>query len=137
MAGITQALRTAQSGLLVNQQTLNVVANNIANVNTEGYSRKIVRNESQVIAGVGAGVSISDISRQVDEGLLKSIRIELAELNALIIQDDFFARTQDLFGAPGDNSSLPHILDEFVLALESLALSPDKSVQQSELVRRA
>ena len=52
MASITQALRTAQSGLLVNQQTLNVVANNIANVNTDGYSRKIVSVESQVIAGV-------------------------------------------------------------------------------------
>ena len=41
-AGLTQALRTARSGLLVNQQTLDVVANNIANVNSEGYSRKIV-----------------------------------------------------------------------------------------------
>jgi len=58
MGDITQALRTAQSGLLVNQQTLNIVANNIANLNTEGYSRKIVKTESRVIAGIGAGVQI-------------------------------------------------------------------------------
>ena len=137
MASITQALRTAQSGLLVNQETLNVVANNIANVNTEGYSRKIVNPESQVIAGVGAGVKISEITRRVDEGLLKSIRIELGELNALIVQDNFFARTQDLFGSPEDNTSLSHIIDEFVSSLEALTLSPDKSVQQSEVIRRA
>ncbi len=137
MASITQALRTAQSGLLVNQQTLNVVANNIANVNTEGYSRKIVNTESQVIVGIGAGVRVSDISRRVDEGLLKSIRIELGELHALIVQDNFFARTQDLFGSPEDNTSLSHIIDEFVLSLEALTLSPDKSVQQSEVIRLA
>jgi len=137
MASITHALRTAQSGLLVNQQTLNVVANNIANVSTEGYSRKIVKTESQVIAGVGSGITISEISRQVDEGLLKSIRIELGELNALSIQDNYFARTQDLFGAPGDNTSLSHIVDEFVAALESLTLSPEKTIQQAEVLRRA
>ncbi|MBT3305801.1 MAG: flagellar hook-associated protein FlgK [Alphaproteobacteria bacterium] len=137
MASITQALRTAQSGLLVNQETLNVVANNIANVNTEGYSRKIIKTESQVIVGVGAGVKISDISRNVDEGLLKSIRIELGELNALTIKDNYLSRTQDIFGSPEDNSSISHIMDEFVLALESLSLSPEKSVQQSEVIRRA
>ncbi len=137
MASITQALRTAQSGLLVNQQTLNVIANNIANVNTEGYSRKNVSTESQVITGIGAGVRISDIRRQVDEGLLKTIRIELGELNAFTIQDNFFGRTQDMFGSPGDNSTISHLIDEFVSSLESLTLSPDKSIQQSEAIRRA
>ncbi|MCZ6604672.1 MAG: flagellar hook-associated protein FlgK, partial [Alphaproteobacteria bacterium] len=137
MSGLTQALRTAQSGLLVNQQTLNVVANNIANVNTEGYSRKIVNTESQVLAGIASGVQISEITRRIDEGLLKSIRIELGELNALIVQDNFFARMQDLFGSPENNSSLSHILDEFVASLESLTLSPDKSVEQAEVIRRA
>lgn len=137
MASITQALRTAQSGLLVNQQTLNVVANNIANVNTPGYSRKVVTAESQVIVGVGAGVSISEISRRVDEGLLKSLRIELGKLNNLTVQKEFYARTQDLFGSPEDNTSLSHIMDSFVLSLESLALFPDTSVQQADVIRRA
>ncbi len=137
MGSLTQALRSAQSGLLVNQQTLNVVANNITNVNTDGYSRKIVNTESRVVDGVGAGVQIAEITRRVDEGLLKSIRIELAELNKLTVQDDFFARTQELFGAPGENSSLSHLVENFASALELLAVSPDKSLEQAELVRRA
>lgn len=137
MASITQALRTAQSGLLVNQQTLNIVAENIANVNSPGYSRKIAKTEALVVAGVGAGVRISEITRQVDEGLLKTLRIELGELNALSIQENFFARTQELFGSPGENSSLAHIVDEFVAALELLTVSPEKSLEQSEVVRRA
>ncbi|MCH7550152.1 MAG: flagellar hook-associated protein FlgK [Proteobacteria bacterium] len=137
MGGLTQALRTAQSGLLVNQQTLNVVANNIANVNSEGYSRKIVNTETRVIGGVGAGVQIAEITRRVDEGLLKSIRLELAELNKFTVQDDFFARTQELFGAPGENTSLSHLLENFTSALEFLAVAPDKSLEQAEVVRRA
>ncbi|MDA0306967.1 MAG: flagellar hook-associated protein FlgK [Proteobacteria bacterium] len=137
MAGITQALRTAQSGLLVNQQTLNAVANNIANVNSVGYSRKIVNTESQVVTGVGAGVQISEIARRVDEGLLKSIRNELGELNVFTVQESFYGRTQDLFGAPGDNSSLSNIMEGFTSAMELLAVSPDQSLEKSELVRRA
>jgi len=137
MGDITQALRTAQSGLLVNQQTLNVVSNNIANLNTEGYSRKIVKTESRVIAGVGAGVQISDVTRLVDEGLLKSLRLEFGELTALTVQNDFYSRLQDLFGAPGDNSSLSHQVEDFQSALEMLTVSPDKSLEQAELIRRA
>ena len=135
MASLTQALRTAQSGLLVNQQALNVVSQNIANVNSPGYSRKIVRTESNVVGGIGAGVAISEIARQVDEGLLKSLRIELGELNALTVQENFFDRTQNLFGTPGDNSSLAHIVDDFVAALELLNVSPEKALEQAEVVR--
>ena len=137
MGGLTQALRTARSGLLVNQQTLDVVANNIANVNSEGYSRKIVNTETRVLNGVASGVQISEITRRVDEGLLKNIRIELAELNKFTVQDDFFARTQDLFGKPGENSSLSHLFENFTSALELLAVSPDKSLEQAEVVRQA
>ena len=137
MGGLTQALRTARSGLLVNQQTLDVVANNIANVNSEGYSRKIVNTETRVLNGVPSGIQIADIIRRVDEGLLKNIRTELAELNKFTVQDDFFARTQDLFGKPGENSSLSHLFENFTSALELLAVSPDKSLGQAEVVRRA
>ena len=137
MGGLTQALRTARSGLLVNQQMLDVVANNIANVNSEGYSRKIVNTETRVLNGVASGVQISEINRRVDEGLLKHVRIELAELNKFTVQDDFFARTQDLFGKPGENSSLSHLFENFTSALELLAVSPDKSLEQAEVVRQA
>ena len=136
-AGLTQALRTARSGLLVNQQTLDVVANNIANINSEGYSRKIVNTETRVLNGVPSGIQIAEIIRRVDEGLLKNIRTELAELNKFTVQDDFFARTQDLFGKPGENSSLSHLFENFTSALELLAVSPDKSLEQAEVVRQA
>ncbi len=131
------ALRTAQSGLLVNQSALNAVANNIANVNSEGYSRKIISTESRVIDGAGSGVQLSALTRQIDEGLLKSLRLEMSSLNALSVQTSSFERMQELFGSPADNSSISHALGELTNALETLAVSPDKTLEQSELVRRA
>lgn len=137
MGGITQALRNAQSGLLVNQQSLNTVANNISNVNTVGYSKKVVNFENVSVAGNPAGVQISDVTRQIDEGLLKSLRLESSELYAISGKEDYFNRLQDLFGAPGDNSSLSHLLENLTEASELLALAPDKSLEAAEFVRNA
>ncbi len=138
MAGsLTLALRTAQSGLLVNQQALNTVANNIANVNSLGYSRKTITTQPQVVTGIGAGVELADIKRQIDEGLLRSLRIELGNLNELSVQDSFFERMQEVFGTPASNTSISHAINELSAALESLADAPDKTLEQSELVRRA
>ena len=133
---LTLALRTAQSGLLVGQRALDTVANNVANVNTPGYSRRIVNLEQRVLSGTGAGVQISEFTRRVDQGLLKSLRQETTSLNTRDVQEEFFARLQEMFGSPADNSSLSHTVNEFAKAMESLALAPDKSLEQSEVVRR-
>lgn len=137
MGDITLALRTAQSGLLTNQQALNTVSNNVSNVNTEGYSRKVINFKSVAVAGVGAGVRISEISRQINEGLLKSLRIENGELHTHMSQESFYARVQEMFGAPGDNDSISHLMESFNEAVELLAVSPEKSLEAAEVVRRA
>lgn len=137
MGTLTLALRTAQSGLLANQQALDVTSRNISNVNTEGYSRKVVTFENSALVGAGSGVNISEIMRSVDEGLLKSVRIESSELNNLSVQDTFWDRLQDLFGTPEANTSLSHTITEFSEAIESLVTSPNNALEHTEVVRRA
>jgi len=134
---ITLALRTASSGLAVNQEALNAVANNVANVNTAGYSKKTVNFESRSVEGVGVGVKLGELTRNIDEGLLKSLRLERGKLSSLNVQEDIFARMQDLFGAPADNTSIAHIISQFAASVESLALAPEKTLEQSEMVRQA
>lgn len=137
MGDITQALRAAQSGLLANQTALNIVSQNVANVNTVGYSRKIIQQQSVVLAGQGAGVDIADFTRVVDEGLLKSIRLEIAQLSEQSAQEGYFDRLQETFGAPGDNSSISHVLEDLKEAAELLAVTPNRTLEQSEFVRQA
>ena len=136
MAGsITLALKTAQSGLLTTQQAMDAVANNVANVNTAGYSRKIINQEQRVLAGVGAGVQISEITRKIDEGLLKSMRLEFSQFQELDVQDTFYGRMQELFGSPEENTSLSHTISQFVTTIETLGVAPDRTLEQSEMVR--
>ncbi|TVR98378.1 MAG: flagellar hook-associated protein FlgK [Rhodospirillales bacterium] len=134
---LTLALRTAQSGLLTNQLALNAVANNVANANTEGYSRKIVNLEHRVLAGTGAGVQMSALTRRVDEHLIRNVRTEMSALQAIDVQRPFHDRIQFLFGTPQDNSSLGHSLTRLSEAFESLATTPEGSLEQRELVRQA
>ncbi len=56
------------SALLANQQALSVTSNNIANVNTEGYSRQGVDFQPRHVPGqtLGMGVSADDVSRFSD-----------------------------------------------------------------------
>ena len=138
MAGdLTLALRTVQSGLLTSQSALNTVSNNIANVNTPEYSRKIVDLKTLVLSGTGAGVEVSGVSRQVDEGLLRSLRLESGTFNGFDSQISIYDRLQDLFGAPADNNSFAHVTQEFAEAAELLVVSPNRSIEQSSLVRWA
>ncbi len=136
MAGdITLALRTAQSGLLTSQAALSVVSNNIANVNSASYSRKIPGIQSRIVGGVGAGVEISDVLRRVDEGLLSSLRKEGSTFQKYDTQKATYERLQDLFGAPADNNSIAHMMQDFATAAETLAVSPNSSITQNNMVR--
>ena len=114
---------------------MDAVANNVANVNTAGYSRKIINQEQRVLAGVGAGVQISEITRKIDEGLLKSMRLEFSQFQELDVQDTFYGRMQELFGSPEENTSLSHTISQFVTAIETLGVAPDRTLEQSEMVR--
>lgn len=137
MSNLTLALRTAQSGLLANQQALDITARNISNANTAGYSRKVVGFENSALVGAGSGVQVAQLQRSIDEGLLKSFRQESSDLNALSSQTSFWDRLQDLFGTPEANSSISSTVQSLTDAMESLSLSPNDSLEHTEVVRRA
>ena len=134
---LTLALRTASSGLLVNQAALNTISNNVANVNTEGYSRKNINLESKTVDGTGVGVQLSAVTHSVDQGLIKSFRLESTSLGDLSVQEDFFERIQELFGEPADNTSISHLFNNLNVALESLSAQANGTTEKSELVRRS
>ena len=74
---LTQALSTALSGLQVNQASISMVAANVANADTPGYTRKVV---NQVATGASSsiGVRVSDIQREIDLYIQRQLRVENA-----------------------------------------------------------
>jgi flagellar hook-associated protein 1 FlgK len=127
MSSVNLALSSALSGLLTSQQALSVVSNNLANVNNPNYSRKTVTEQGRVLSGVGAGVEISSISRSVDEGLNSTVRVANGDLSNLTTEQKFYSQIQNMFGQPGDMSSISHLVQTMGSAFSTLATTPNGS----------
>jgi flagellar hook-associated protein 1 FlgK len=122
---LTTTLYTALSGLQANQSALRVVSNNVANVNTIGYTRKIADPQSRVIAGQGAGVQLGAIHRNVDAALAAEVRSTTTSLKGLELKQQFFERMQDMFGSLGSNSSVGTMITDFSNRLSGLTANPE------------
>lgn len=124
---LTLALNSAVSGLSTAQAGLNVISSNIANVNTEGYTRKIFQPQSRVLAGLGVGVELGDIRNNVDQNLLRDVRQERSTFGVLDSKSAYFRRIQDLFGTTSSNTSISHRVNDLQKEFETLATEPEKT----------
>ena len=130
-------MQNAISGLQTSKTTLQVISNNIANVNTDGYSRKDIKQTSRVIDGTGYGVEISAITRNVDEGVLKQLRDETGTLNKLTVEQDYLSQINAFFGRPEDDNSIAHLISELGAQFDALAVTPETSATQFLSVKAA
>ncbi len=131
---LSLALNNALSGLNVNQYALSTVSNNIANANTQGYSRQIVEQSARILGGVGAGVRIDDIARKIDQYLERTIQRETSNVGQADIVNEYYSRVQILLGEPGANNSIDRYIENFFNAMQSLAETPDRTSFRSNAV---
>jgi flagellar hook-associated protein FlgK len=127
---LTLGLNTALSGLLTAQRGLDVVSQNVVNVNTPGYTRKVMKPESVSLAGHGSGVQAGAVTRMVSEGLLKDIRKQTSNTGRLEVEQNYYPRIDDLFGEVGDNTSIAHKLSSLQYAFETLGAEANKPATQ-------
>lgn len=122
-------LSTALTGLGTAQRALGITAHNVANANTEGYTRKVASQEAVLVDGEGVGARSLDPQRVVDEfldGELRAQQGRLGRSEALVRYHDRVQET--LFGAPGDaNRGLANQVSRLAEAAEAMANAPEKS----------
>jgi flagellar hook-associated protein FlgK len=135
--GLTLSLNTSLTALGVTQQQLAVVSQNIANANTEGYSRKITNLQAQYLAGNGVGVNISSINRRVDDFLIANIRGQKSATGRTGLISDYMDRTQLLFGNPGSGNSINSYIGGFFNILQSLSQTPEDASLKAATVQNA
>jgi flagellar hook-associated protein 1 FlgK len=131
---LTLALKTALTGIQTSQAALQVNANNIANVNTEGFSRKIVELSPRRLGSTGAGVEITDISRRVNQFLVNQVRRQSSDLAAVKTRESTLAQLQGLFGTPNSNDNFAASLTALNNKFEALALAPESEVARFDAV---
>jgi flagellar hook-associated protein 1 FlgK len=131
------ALQTAVSGLQTNQRAIQIVADNVANANTDGFSRKTASFENINLLGTGVGVQIGEITRVVDEFLLRQIRDTQTTTNTFEIRDKFLQEIQALFGPPDTDNAISTKAVDLKNAFEALALTPENQAHQFEAAGEA
>lgn len=140
--GISAAL----TALHANQRGMEVTANNIANVNTEGYSRQRValsEIDGLSVPGVhsqakpvGDGVMIDQIERLRDQFLESRGRVEHSQKAYLDGQQQMLGRIEGAFAEPGD-TAMQAQLNEMWSAFGDVANRPGDQATRSALIAKA
>ncbi|HEV7162891.1 MAG TPA: flagellar hook-associated protein FlgK [Solirubrobacteraceae bacterium] len=144
-----QGLQTALSGLLAEQQALDITGNNIANSNTEGYSREtVVMQPSPPIvipalstrtgegAQLGTGVSVATYTRIRNSYLDAQYRTQNSALSASSTQAEELVQAQSAFNEPS-STGIASQMSAFWTAWSSLANSPTSEAAKQGVVSAA
>jgi len=121
-------LNTAASSLRAQQQALDVVSHNIANVNTPGYSRQkadITTLAPEKIAGLslGRGVGVAGVRRIVDPIIDQALLNNSSQLSYWTTTHQGLNAVENVFGSL-QSTGLASALDEFFLSWKQLANNP-------------
>lgn len=136
--GLTSALNTAVFGITYNQRQLDVTANNIANADTAGYSKKTISAKAYFDGeGNVAGLTATELTRVVDEQVQADYFNSLADTNYANQIAGYTERLDSIFGTIGDSSSLSSLVGNMSSALSTLVNDPGNYTAQKEVVAAA
>jgi len=138
---INHLLDIGRSALQSAQFGLDVTANNIANVNTPGYSRQRAvqaARESVSMGGnfYGAGVSVESVERIYDAFLGHEVYKANAEMMDYQMREQTYMRIESIL-YPSDETNLGSLMDEFFSAWQDLANNPAGSAERQMVLTKA
>nr|CRH07712.1 putative Flagellar hook-associated protein 1 (FlgK) [Candidatus Magnetococcus massalia] len=138
---LASLLNISKYGLLGNQYALSAVSQNIANVNTPGYSRQTaalasVQGAHRGSQPIGGGVKVEDLVRNVDDLVDSRIQAGLGEKGRLETRNRLLNMVEDVFN-DRDGDGLSQRLDKFFANADKLADNPTSPASRAELVAAA
>ena len=131
---ISAILGNALSGLTASQAALRQTANNIANVNTDGYARTETAAVARNVAGRGLGVSQAEVIRITDRFLLGASLSAGADASAWQVRSDILDRVQAQFGSLDDAGSVFSRLNKAFADIGVAAQDPASSVRRLQAI---
>lgn len=123
----TIALESALSGLRIAQQQLSVISTNIANVQTPGYTRKILPQSVRTVADQAVGVQGDAIIRRVDLSLSRDLWTQISTVGALDTQIEYLNKIQDFHGDPSKENTIAAKIAALKDSFSSLSDDPTNS----------
>jgi len=130
-------LSIGASAVNVYRQAIATTSNNIANVNTEGYSKQAVNvSESyptQIASYfIGTGSTVDNIQRSYDEFVERSLRDSASDLQATTPLIEYTERIVDIMGS--ETANLTNAIEAFFNASRSLSVDPGSIPLRNEVL---
>jgi flagellar hook-associated protein 1 FlgK len=139
MTSLLNALNSGKTSLLTNQKAIEIVGNNIANVNTEGYSRQ--RAEMIQIPAVnfgdffiGQGVAVSDVSRDYSVFINRQLQSKSIEYGEETGRSGALTEMERIFNVSEDN--LAAQINDFFDSWQELTANPSGQVERDVVMQR-
>lgn len=130
-------MNTSTSGLMTAQTQLRVVSDNVANVNTPGYVRKIADQVAMTSQGIGSGVDVVRVRLATDRFLQAAAMSASSEAARQGVRYELYDRVQSLFGDPGGTSGFFAQVDDVFAAFTSLAEEPTSTPRRQDALYKA
>lgn len=137
MAGLFSTFNIATSGISAQQKAIDVTSHNIANANTDGYTRQRAVIESNspynmpsvnAISGaqVGTGATATAIQRVRDDFLDYQVRNETSTKGTYETRDNYLSQVESIFNEPSDNG-ISNLMGKFFDSWQELSKQPQGS----------
>ncbi|MGA8182526.1 MAG: flagellar hook-associated protein FlgK, partial [Terriglobia bacterium] len=137
MSGIGMVLDIATSALNAQQQSIDVTAHNIANVNTEGYSRQtpdLETKQPMVNNGLimGRGVDVDQVTQSSDRFIEKRLMQEKSSLSSSSEMEKYLQVLEGYFNETAD-TGMSTMLTDFWNNWYDISNNPSGSAERSSL----
>ncbi|TAN22938.1 MAG: flagellar hook-associated protein FlgK [Acidobacteria bacterium] len=140
--GLFGIMSIAEQSLAAQQEGLQVTANNIANVNTAGYTRRVadLAEQAPFSANIGAagggGVTLQQVQAIRDNVLEIRLNQETSNQNRLTSLQQQLGPVESLFSAQ-TGAGLSTAVDNFFSALQQLSTNPTNGAQRQSVITAA
>ena len=139
----SKILGNSVSALVAQQALIANTSNNIANVNTPGYTRREIAllNRADAAAvqtslSFGSGVDVGTIRRITSTFLETAVRDAASRQGMANVSNDYLGRIESLFSLTGPQPTVGSTLNEFFSALNTVAVNPSSLDDRLVLMQR-
>jgi flagellar hook-associated protein 1 len=148
MSGLFSVFNVANRGMATQQKAIGVTSHNIANANTEGYSRQRATmettrpfnmpslNNSVGPGQIGTGVQVSAIERVRDSFLDYQVRVETSTHGQYTARDKFLSEIETIFNEPSE-TGISTLVGKFFDSWHELAGNAQSSNSRTIVVQQS
>jgi flagellar hook-associated protein FlgK len=138
---ISSTLNIGSTALQTQMAAITVAGNNIANVDTPGYSRQVLNLSSAAssqsgIGFFGNGVNADSITRQYDQFMVQRLMSQNSSVSNLTTQQQSMQVIESTFNEVS-GSGVNDQLSQFWASLQSLSNNPEDSATRQTVVQQA